>query len=77
MSNNIPKPPKVVVAPEGCSSYFTAGKEYLVISIWDSSNNKFGYGFTLNNDSGYKVDCIENKCAHLNYGNWIVKEREQ
>lgn len=78
MSNEptIPKPPKVVVAPEGCATYFTEGKEYNVIKIWDAWDEWHGYGFWIYDDNGNKRRCIEMNSAQLNFGNWIIKERE-
>lgn len=76
MSNNIPKPPKVVVAPEGCLPWFTAGKEYPVVEIWDKHDNTCGYGICIFDDDGDLRATTEMLSAHAN-GNWIVKEREQ
>lgn len=77
MNTNTPKPPKVVVAPEGCNSYLTAGKEYEVVRLWDEWDDKYGYGFVIKNDDGDERDCIENECSYLGRLNWIIKEREQ
>ena len=77
MNTNPPKPPKVVVAPEGCPENFTEGKEYEVIRLWDKWDDRYGYGFIVKNDDGNECDCIENGCFYLNLLNWIIKEREQ
>jgi hypothetical protein len=77
MNTNPPKPPKVVVATEGCNPYLTAGKEYPVNSIWDEWDFLHGFGFNIIADNGYKLYCVENDCSHLRRDNWIIKEREQ
>jgi len=77
MNTNTPKPPKVVVAPEGCNEYLTAGKEYPVAEICDGYSETFGYGFAIINDYGEYTGANEISSAHLKGGNWIIKEREQ
>lgn len=59
----------VVIAPEGCAEYLTAGKEYVVIEIRNNS-----YLFLIIDDVGQKLRCIAKECAHLNYKNWIIKQ---
>lgn len=77
MSTNTPKPPKVVVAPEGCMPWFTAGKEYPVVNIWDEWDGIYGYGFNIIDDEGDTIGPMENRSAHLKGKDWIIKEREQ
>lgn len=77
MNTNPPKPPKVVVTPEGCRNNLTAGKEYPVVEIWDNWDEDFGYGFDILDNKGEKISCLEIGCGHLYDGNWIIKEREQ
>lgn len=77
MSNQTkPAPPKIVVAPEGCQSWLTAGKEYDVTQIWSDWIEYGGYGFSIINDIGNRSDTVEFGSEHLNGGNWIIKERE-
>lgn len=77
MNTNPPKPPKVVVAPEGCREYLTAGKEYPVIEVWDNFDKVRGYGFTIIDDFGDCQMTFENFSHDFKDGNWIIKEREQ
>lgn len=71
-----PAPPKVVVAPEGGRQWLTAGKEYRVIGLWDDWDERYGYGFSIIDDWGIQLDCIEKRCKYLYRNNWIIKERE-
>lgn len=64
--------PTKVQAPEQCQSYLTAGKVYDVVRCDKSASEQYGYGFTILNDMGNKNHCLERKCAHLNYADWIV-----
>ena len=69
--------PKTVIAPKGCYGDLTEGKEYEVIGFWDEfSEDEFGCGFNIIDDTGEERCCLERKCAHLNGGNWIIKEYE-
>ena len=76
MESNIPKPPKVVVAPEGCMSWFTAGKAYPVVEIWDGWDHIYGYGFKIADDSGTVLNAVEKDSLHAGVQDWIIKERE-
>jgi len=79
MKNNkeqIPKPPKTVVAPIGCQPWLTEGKEYNVIRTGSYSNTE-GYDFDIISDTGETDFCVEKGCGHINFENWIIKEREQ
>ena len=76
MSNQTkPAPPKIVIAPEGCCKYLTAGKEYEV-NVIEDYDKKIGYGFSLIDDDGDFLFAVERFSSHLNGGNWIIKERE-
>ena len=75
-TNEIPKPPKVVVAPRGCGRFLTPGKEYTVTEIWDSFDPDMGYGFMIISDRGHQFPCSELNCDYAR-GNWIIKEREE
>lgn len=68
--------PKIVIAPKGCDSYFTEGKEYQVVGFWEYWDDTYGYGIILCDDYGDNIDCLQFCCAHLNGGDWIVKEYE-
>jgi hypothetical protein len=70
------KKPTKVQAPEGCHPCLTAGKIYDVVCCDPSSSEDHGYGFTIINDMGSESYCLERKCGHLNYGNWIIVETE-
>lgn len=72
----IPKPPKVVVAPEGCGKYLTAGKEYPVNSILTEWDEETGYFFTTFDDNGEELVCAEKTTFLYNDFDWIIKERE-
>lgn len=64
---------KTVIAPKGCFKAFTEGKEYEVIEIIGFCG-KYGVSFTIKTDFDMVVMCLQNGCAHLNGGNWIIKE---
>ena len=72
----IPRPPKVVRAPEGCAKYLTSGKEYSVTYSVECTDDAKEYAFYIHDNFGFKVQCFEKKCIHLNGGDWIVVERE-
>ena len=72
-----PAPPKIVIAPEYCKKeILTPSKEYTVNDIWDAYDEHYGYGFSIIDDNGRKLNCTEHICSELNWGNWITKERE-
>tara|TARA_R110000868_G_C10699284_1_gene748989 strand:+ start:196 stop:423 length:228 start_codon:yes stop_codon:yes gene_type:complete len=74
MKDEIPKPPKLVIAViDGC---FTKGKEYNVKEIDSNISNRFGYGFLVVDDNGLEQYCLEKQCAHMANEDWIIKERE-
>ena len=58
---------KYVIAPEGCESYFTAGKKYEIVER--------AYGdlaFRIKSDSGMLDTCKWTNCGHLRRGDWII-----
>lgn len=74
-----PAPPKVVIAPVGCETYLTTGKEYQVTRHEYTGKQ---YLFEIIDDEGDFIVCLENRCLHLaldkwkGENNWIIKERE-
>ena len=76
-SKTKPAPPKIVIAPEGCHEYLTAGKEYNVLGMWDEWDLYLGYKFKIIDDNNENADCLENNCTHLNGGNWIIKKKDR
>ena len=74
-TKEIPKPPKVVVAPKGCREWLTEGKEYNVVKTGLYARPG-GHSFEIMDDDGDMIGCIENGCSHINNRNWIIKERE-
>ena len=61
-----------VIAPSGCESYLTEGKEYDVFDVIPSKTNK--YCFSIFDDEGVDSFCCLINSAHLNGGNWIIKQ---
>lgn len=59
----------VVIAPEGCEDYLTAGREYVVIDVSKKEKDVF----CVLADNGTKMYCLLQKCGHLNGKNWIIK----
>lgn len=57
-----------VIAPSGCASYLTAGKEYEVFGINNSCE------FYVISDTGQGVVVLLKGSAHLNGGDWIIKQ---
>ena len=67
------QPFKTVIAPKGCASYLTEGKEYRAYNVEKSENDLY-VCFNIISDHNIKLFCVNNECAHLNGGNWIIKE---
>lgn len=67
--------PKIVVAPKGCESYLTAGKEYEVAKA-NSKGLSYKWSFTIIDDNGAEINCLQIECAHLNDKNWRIKKYE-
>jgi hypothetical protein len=67
--------PTKVQAPEGCSSYLTAGRIYDIGGFWRTKSKISGrYGFRIVDDEGEEIHCREQACPHLNGGDWIIVE---
>jgi len=60
----------IVIAPEGCEDYLTAGKEYLVESI--VGKNDKDLLFMTFADNGQEVWSTIRESSHLNMGDWIL-----
>ena len=69
-------PPKRVKAPSGCSQYLTAGKEYEVVEIHFKKDEKHGSAFSILDDDGVRLYCLEFCCHFINRQDWIIIERE-
>ena len=65
----------VAIAPEGEYLNITSGKEYPIIEFLSNSKN-YGILFTILDDVGFYLVCPEIECAHLQGGNWTIKEVE-
>ena len=65
----------VVIAPEGCFRYLTAGKKYKVVSVDDLVCERVVF-FDIINDDGAKIFCISKECSHLNGQDWIIPQRK-
>ena len=61
-----------VIAPSGCKSWLTEGKEYEVFDVRPSRISK--YCFSIFDDGGVDLRCCLINSAHLNNGNWIIKQ---
>jgi len=58
------------------ASDLKVGKQYDVISYWDSeSGPTFGHCFTIKGENGIMKDCLEFNDFEIQGGNWIVTER--
>lgn len=64
---------KTVIAPKGCEDYLTEGKEYKVTK---QDKDKVNPGFNIVDDEGSSIFCVLKGCAHINGGNWIIKDSE-
>lgn len=72
-----PTPPKIVKVPERCRKNLTPGKEYSVVGIWDDWMENDGYGFSIIDDEGDKIDVSEKKCPYVFRQDFIIVEREK
>jgi hypothetical protein len=70
------KKPKKVQSPELCSDYLTPGKIYNVVGFWRRGSGVYGYRFTIKDDNGNILYCLQEKCYHIKYNNWIIIEIE-
>jgi len=60
----------IVLAPNGCHDYLTSNKEYIAL---DFSIGLEINSFSVVDDEGDTIYCIENGCSHLKGQNWIIK----
>jgi hypothetical protein len=65
-----------VIAPEGCETWLTAGKEYQVFDVEESDTIRKCY-FGIIADNTIKCNCFLINCAHLNGKDWIIKQEEK
>jgi hypothetical protein len=65
-----------VIAPKGCASYLTAGKEYEVLRV-DDKSSKYGYSFNVLTDCGAIIFTCEKKSSHLIGQDWIIPTKEE
>ena len=73
------KPIKVVapvIRKKGCTINVKLNKEYSVVDSKGFSK-ELGWIFFIVDEDKDTVGCVERKDYDLNYGNWIVTEREQ
>lgn len=61
-----------VIAPKGCASYLTIGKEYEIIDVAENYENHF----YINSDVGIKTFCRIKNCLHLDGGIWSIKKEQ-
>lgn len=66
----------IVIAPEGCEDYLTAGDGYKVISV-DGLHTVFGHFFEIIDDVGDNILCSERVCLHINEQDWILAPTSQ
>lgn len=61
-----------VIAPVGCKSYLTAGKEYKITDI----DRNGPVSFNIVDDLGSETFCLLEGCAHLYGKDWIIKNKK-
>jgi len=66
------KAPKYVIAPEGCSSYLTPGKQYEVLDF--RPDEAYGGYFNAATDDLGIHSFRLGQCYHLNGGDWIIPD---
>jgi hypothetical protein len=57
----------IVIAPDGCASWLTPGKEYKVVQVYGNKQ------FSIRDDDDNLIYTNEIASAHLNRRNWIKK----
>lgn len=67
----------IVIAPEGCNCYLTAGKEYVVDRIDGEFDENFGFFFWFTTDRGSLQFDSTLKGNHVNGKDWIIKEAKE
>lgn len=63
-----------VIAPEGCQSYLTPGKKYIVIGDISYSSRNLGFFFHCASDINGNCYTTSKGVAHLNGNDWIIPE---
>lgn len=58
--------PIAVIAPGGCASYLTPGKEYLGVVFSAGA-------FEIHDDDGAELFCLFEGCAHAGGHDWLVQ----
>lgn len=69
------KPPKIVKCPVHAQDLIK-GKEYRVKKVIQPTSN-YGWGFYIDDESGFQLTCLEKKDSHIHGFNWIIVEREK
>ena len=66
-----------VIAPEGEFNLVKGGKTYLAYDVKESKrNNHHRFSFYIK-VKGERHFCLSENCAHLNGGNWIIKDLKE
>ena len=68
---------KYAVIPEGTTGELidlTIGKKYDIIGCWSTETLSLGSAFTIIDDSGERMDCLEKHCASLEGQNWEIQQ---
>jgi hypothetical protein len=65
-----------VIAPSGCESYLTEGKEYEVFNVEILSNPSCEFKFEFIADNGGQEYSVLKGSSHLNGKDWIIKEEK-
>ena len=60
-----------VIAPEGCETYLTAGKEYQI--IYEPRKNTY---FEIKDDTGFILYCMMPFDGHSRCNNWTIKQEQ-
>lgn len=66
----------ILIAPEGCAEYLTPFKEYEVKKV-DILSKSFGWFVVLINDNGDGIFTSQNRSAHINRQDWIIKSEAE
>lgn len=63
-----------VIAPEGCQSYLTPGKKYIVIGDISYISRNLGFFFHCASEINVNCHTTSKGAAHLNGKDWIIPE---